>query len=94
MQVEQQIAKLSNMFSVLGDETRLSIVYLLKNGESSVTQIAKGLNISQSLVSHQLKALKDMQIVKSRRDGKQVIYSLDDEHVFTVIETALEHIKH
>ena len=94
MEREHQIIKLSNMFSVLGDETRLSIVYFLKNGDANVTQIANGLGISQSLVSHQLKILRDMLIVKSRRDGKQVIYSLDDEHVFVLIETALEHIKH
>lgn len=90
----QQIDKISTLFKVLGDPTRAKIVLALDNREVCVCTLADALSMSKSAVSHQLAVLKANNIVKSRREGKQVYYSFDDEHITDIIEIAQAHIKH
>lgn len=87
-------SKLSSFFKVIGDETRVKIIYALSKKEMCVNDIAGILEISQSAISHQLKQLKLEGQVKSRREGKNIYYSLDDQHVVDILEQALNHIRH
>ena len=89
-----QIDRISTLFKVLGDSTRAKIVLALDNREVCVCTLANALGMTKSAVSHQLAILKVNNIVKSRRDGKQVYYSFDDEHITDIIEIAQAHIKH
>lgn len=82
---------LSELFRVFGDTTRIKILYTLFESELCVNDIAQLLGMTQSSVSHQLRILKTAKLVKFRRDGKQMIYSLDDEHVRSIIALGLEH---
>lgn len=91
---DSYVSKLSSFFKVIGDETRVKIIYALSFQEMCVNDISSLLDISQSAVSHQLKQLKMEGQVKSRRDGKNIIYSLDDQHVVGILKEALSHIKH
>lgn len=84
----------SNFFKIIGDNTRIKILFSLDNNEMCVCDIANTLEMSKSSISHQLSILKKNGIIKSRRSGKEVYYTLDDEHVSEVFEVALEHIKH
>lgn len=88
------IYELSDFFKNFGDSTRLKIVTALMNGELCVADIAETVGPSVSAVSHQLRVLRQGKIVKSRRDGNMVFYSIDDEHVQTLVEMGLEHIEH
>ena len=88
------VSKLSSFFKVIGDETRVRIIYALSQGEMCVGDISEILGISQSAVSHQLKQLRMEGQVKTRREGKNIYYSLDDEHVVDILNQALKHIKH
>ena len=81
------------MFKVFGDSTRIRILFQLFDKELSVGELADLLNMNQSAVSHQLKVLKQAKLVKNRRDGKSIIYSLDDEHVRTIIAMGIDHIE-
>ena len=83
---------LAELFKVFGDSTRIKILYALFESEMCVCDIAALLGMTQSAISHQLKALKNARLVKSRRDGKTVFYSLADDHVKTIIDQGLEHI--
>lgn len=83
---------LSNLFKVLGDNTRVKILNALQSGELNVTDICECVNMSKSAVSHQLRILRDSHLVKARKDGKEVYYSLDDEHVHEIFSLALEHV--
>lgn len=87
------IQEISQLFKIISDPTRLSILFLLQEKERSVGGIAETLNMEQSAISHQLKTLRTARLVKSERNGKQMIYSLDDLHVFSILEQALTHIK-
>ena len=87
-----KIIDLSDFFKVMGDSTRLKILITLVHGECCVNDIACIVNISQSAVSHQLKILRTSKLIKSRRKGRQVYYSLDDEHIETILNTAIEHV--
>lgn len=89
---EQQLYELSDLFRVFADSTRVKILYAMMDTELCVNDIAQLLGISQSSVSHQLRVLKDAKLVKFRRDGKAIFYSLDDEHVSMIINMGLEHI--
>ena len=82
---------LSELFRVFGDTTRIKILYTLFESELCVNDIAQLLGMTQSSVSHQLRILKNAKLVKFKRDGKQMIYSLDDEHVRSIIALGLEH---
>ena len=84
----------SNFFKIIGDTTRTKILFSLDNNEMCVCDIANTLGMSKSSISHQLSVLKENGIIKSRRSGKEVYYTLDDEHVSEVFEVALEHINH
>lgn len=88
-----EASRLASIFKILGDTTRIRILESLKeNGDFNVTCIAEVCELSQSLVSHQLKVLKDARLVKSRKSGKQVYYSLDDMHVLSLLDILNEHI--
>ena len=89
----RQLNRLSAMYKVLGDPTRLKIVMALKTGEMCVCDLAALLQVSESAVSHQLRRLKDLALVKNRRDGQVLYYSLDDDHVDKLIQVGLEHIQ-
>ena len=88
METSQQIAEL---FKAFGDTTRVRILWLLLNNEQCVGSIAQALDISQSAISHQLRILKQMHLIKVRRDGKNALYSLADDHVRTILQMGLEH---
>lgn len=91
---ETMLYELADLFKVFGDSTRLRILsILMEKEESSVTDLTEDLNMTQSAVSHQLRTLKQSKLVKARRDGKQVYYSLDDEHVRSIIATGMEHLE-
>ncbi len=83
---------LSELFKIFGDSTRIRILYALFESELCVCDIAQLLNMTQSAISHQLRLLKQSKLVKSRRDGKTVYYSLADDHVRTVINQGMDHI--
>ena len=84
----------SDFFKILGDSTRLRILWVLDRSEMCVCDIANILNMTKSSISHQLKILKEDRLVKNRKVGKEVYYSLIDEHVKMVLEIAIEHIIH
>ena len=89
IETSQQIAEL---FKAFGDTTRVRILWLLLNNEQCVGDIAQSLDISQSAISHQLRFLKQMHLIKVRRDGKNSLYSLADDHVRTILQMGLEHV--
>ena len=84
--------ELADLFKVFGDSTRLRILYTLFDDEHSVGEIAEMLGMEQSTISHQLRVLRTNKLVKIRRDGKQIYYNLDDDHVKKVIEMGLDHV--
>lgn len=83
---------LAELFKVFGDSTRVRIICALFESEMCVCDIAAVLNMTQSAISHQLRVLKQARLVKYRRDGKTVYYSLADEHIKTIFDQAFEHI--
>lgn len=87
------IRKLSEFYKTMGDPTRITIISALMKREMCVCDIASLLNMSQSSISHQLKALKSARLVKWRREGKSIYYSLDDKHVEEIIAVGIAHIK-
>lgn len=87
------ITKIANFFKVIGDSTRAKILFALDTNEMCVCDIANVLNMTKSTISHQLSVLREERIVKCNRVGKEVYYSLDDEHVKDVYEVALSHVK-
>ena len=89
----EAIQEVSKIFKMISDPTRLSILFLLQKEELSVGNIAQSLSMEQSAISHQLKTLKSSRLVKSKRVGKKMIYSLDDLHIFSILEQVLTHIK-
>ncbi len=94
MPKDSEISALSDFFKVLGDPTRIKMMYVMSQGEVCVQNIAQALGMTKSAISHQLRGLKEKKIVKSRREGKNVYYSIDDEHVRQVINIAMTHIMH
>ncbi len=91
---ESTLGELADFFKVLGDSTRLRLVHALSHAEMCVCDLAAVLSMSQSAVSHQLRLLKAARLVKNRRDGKNIYYSLDDQHIPDLFRTGLEHISH
>ena len=83
---------IADLFKGFADPTRVHILYLLAQGEQCVGDIAEGVQISQSAISHQLRLLKQMQLIKYRREGKNVLYCLADDHVKTILKMGLEHV--
>lgn len=92
MPPEITLYDLAELFKVFGDSTRIRILFILFEAEVCVCDLAQALNMNQSAISHQLKILKQNKLVKSRRKGKSIFYSLADDHVRTVIDQGLEHV--
>ena len=90
---EEHLLDLAELFKVFGDSTRIRILFVLFEAEVCVCDLAEVLNMTQSAISHQLNILKRNKLVKSRREGKSVFYSLADEHVRTIIGQGMEHIE-
>ena len=89
---EEELYDLAELFKVFGDSTRIRILYVLFEAEVCVCDLAEALNMTQSAISHQLRILKQNKLVKSRREGKSVFYSLADGHIQTIISQGMEHI--
>lgn len=90
---EEILYDLSELYKVFGDSTRIKILYVLFESELCVCDIAKVLSMTQSAISHQLRVLKNNKLVKYRREGKTIIYSLADNHVRTILDQGLEHVE-
>lgn len=93
MPAETELYDLAELFKTFGDSTRIRILFVLFEAEVCVCDLAEALGMTQSAVSHQLKILKQSKLVKSRREGKSIFYSLADGHVRTIIDQGLEHIE-
>lgn len=93
MPPEEELQDLAEFFKVFGDGTRLKILYVLLSTEMCVYDIAAILGMSQSAISHQLRVLKQMDLVKNRREGKTIFYSLADSHIVTILSQGLDHIE-
>ena len=93
MPKRDDLKELADFFKVFGDGTRIRILYALLSSEMCVCDLAELLEMSQSAISHQLRVLKQMKLVKNRRDGKTVYYSLADGHIQTIMSQGMEHIK-
>jgi DNA-binding transcriptional ArsR family regulator len=91
---DKEFECVSQIYKLLSDVTRLKILLLLEDGELNVTAIATHLAMEQSAVSHQLKLLRENQIVKNRREGKTILYSLDDGHVLAILTKTFDHVRH
>lgn len=89
---EEKLYDLAEFFKVFGDSTRIKILCVLLESEMCVYDIAAMLNMTQSAISHQLRVLKQMQLVKFRREGKTVFYSLSDSHIENILSQGMEHI--
>ena len=89
---ETELYDLAELFKVFGDSTRIRILFVLFEAEVCVCDLAKALNMTQSAISHQLRILKQNKLVKNRREGKSIFYSLADDHVRTIISMGREHI--
>ena len=86
------VQAIAELFKAFGDTTRVQILSHLLGGELCVGDIAGAVGLTQSAVSHQLRLLKQMHLIKYRRDGKNILYSLADDHVRTILEMGLEHV--
>lgn len=93
MPKEEELYDLAELFKVFGDSTRIRILFVLFEAEVCVCDLAEVLQMTQSAVSHQLKILKQAKLVKNRREGKSMFYSLADDHVRAIIGQGLEHIE-
>ena len=89
---KETLDAIAELFKGFADPTRVHILSLLAQEELCVTDISEKVALSQSAISHQLRILKQMQLIKFRRDGKNVLYSLADDHVKTILEMGLEHV--
>ena len=93
MPEEETLYDLAELFKIFGDSTRIRILYVLFESEMCVYDIAQLLSMTQSAISHQLRLLKQARLVKFRREGRTVIYSLSDDHVRTIINQGMAHVK-
>ncbi len=89
---EEDLYDLADFFKVFGDTTRVKILYVLRCSEMCVCDLAGALQMTQSAISHQLRVLKQMELVKNRREGKTIFYSLADDHIAGILDMGLEHI--
>ncbi len=92
MPVSEELFDLAELFKVFGDSTRIKILYVLFEAEMCVCDIAQILNMTVSAISHQLRILKQARLVKFRKEGKSVFYSLADDHIKKIIDNGIEHI--
>lgn len=88
------IQEMAEFFKIFGDGTRIRILRILMEGEKNVGELAEELEMSQSAISHQLRVLRQNDLVKYRKEGKVVFYSLDDEHVENVLQQGMAHLRH
>ncbi len=93
MPAEEELYDLAELFKVFGDSTRIRILFVLFEAEVCVCDLAQALHMTQSAISHQLRILKQNKLVKSRREGKSIFYSLADGHVRTIIAQGREHVE-
>jgi DNA-binding transcriptional ArsR family regulator len=91
---ELKAIKLAELFSALSDASRIRLISLLMDREMSVRALADGLGMTESAVSHQLRGLRQMHLVRARKSGRQVFYSLDDDHVSRLFTLGLDHVQH
>ena len=91
---EEILYDVAELFKVYGDSTRIKIICALNEAELCVYDLAAALNMTQSAISHQLRILKAAKLVKNRRDGKMIYYSLDDDHVKQIFDAGYQHIMH
>jgi len=89
---ENTLYDVAELFKNFSDSTRIRILHSLFDKELSVTEIADKLNMNQSAISHQLRILKNSKLIKNRREGKTIYYSLDDDHVYNIISQGIEHV--
>ncbi len=89
---EDLLIDLAELFKIFGDSTRIKILFALHDSEKSVGELAFSLGMTDSAISHQLKILKDSKLVRGRREGKQIYYALDDDHVLSILNQGVEHI--
>lgn len=89
-----KVDEMATFFKVIGDKTRVKILYTLVNEERNVSEIASMLDMTHSAISHQLSKLKEYRFVKSRKEGKESYYSLDDEHVVEIFQLTYQHLGH
>ena len=94
LETEKGLELLGNIFKAMGDSSRLKILYILSKSSLCVCDIAQVLDMTQSLVSHHLRTLRNLNLVKFKKQGKQVIYSLDDDHVLDLLKEGLSHAAH
>jgi DNA-binding transcriptional ArsR family regulator len=90
---EKEAARLAYLYKALGDSTRLKMIMALLNGEMCVCDLAAFLGLTESAVSHQLRLLREQALVKKRRDGQALYYSLDDDHVVDLLRVGREHVR-
>ena len=90
---DETLYDLADLFRIFADSTRIKILYVLFESEMCVYDIAQLLNMTQSAISHQLRVLKQMDLVKNRREGKTIFYSLADSHIVTILSQGLDHIE-
>ena len=93
MRSKEEYIELASLFKLFGDGTRVQILHALEQSEMCVCDLAQILNMTQSAISHQLRVLKQMDLVKSRREGKTIFYSLADGHITTILSQGLDHIQ-
>ena len=89
---KETMEEIAELFKGFADPTRVHILYLLAEREQCVSDIAEQVELSQSAISHQLRILKQMHLIKCHRDGKNILYSLADDHVRTILQMGLEHV--
>lgn len=94
MLTDNEVQQLSSIFKVLSDPTRIKLLWAMKDQEMCVCDLAASINMTKSAISHQLKTMKEYHVVKSRRDGKNIFYSLDDQHVTDIMSLAKVHAGH
>jgi len=93
--MDTQLAqRLAELFRTLGDPTRVRLIALLLEGEANVSALAARLGVSESAVSHQLRILRQMRLVRTRKEGRRVFYALDDDHVAALFRMGLDHVTH
>ena len=93
MENKDTIENLARTFKIFGDATRIKIMYTMLDREICVLDIAKNLEMTQSAISHQLSILKGARLIKSRKEGKEVYYSLDDDHVKRILDVGVDHVE-
>lgn len=91
---EQTAADVAELFRALGDTSRMLVLTALIDGEANVSSLANSVNLSESAVSHQLRTLRLMRLVRTRKSGREVFYRLDDDHITTLLRHGLDHILH